>query len=33
MATKKNMIVDRKIMATLAETNPDAMRAIIAAVK
>ena len=33
MATKKNMQVDRKIMATLAETNPDAMRAILAAVK
>ena len=28
-ATKKNMLVDRKIMATLSETNPETMKAII----
>lgn len=28
-ATKKSMLVDRKIMATLAETNPEAMKAIV----
>jgi large subunit ribosomal protein L20 len=31
-ATKKNMLVDRKIMANLAATNPEEMKIIVATV-
>lgn len=33
MAADKNMQIDRKILATLATENPEALRAIVAAVK